>query len=117
MISVTRSSRISGSIGPSCWYYSSILIPGIRTAIRQPPAVIQTPTNYTVWAHDLHTVTRATAAPITGPDPAALSAAAHASRVAPVVATSSTTRIDLPARLGPSHSNAPWTFFWRHRRS
>src|SRR5713226_9188611 len=65
----------------------------------------------------LHTLTRATAAPITGPDPAALRAAAQASRVAPVVATSSTIRIDLPERSGPCHSNAPRTLFWRHRRS
>ena len=47
------------------------------------------------------TLTRATVRPVTAPAPALLSAAAQASRVAPVVATSSTTMAGAPASGGP----------------
>jgi hypothetical protein len=54
-----------------------------------------------------YTLTLATVAPITAPDPLALKAAAHASRVAPVVAKSSTSRRGLPPRSGTAPGECP----------
>src|SRR2546423_14267562 len=64
-----------------------------------------------------YTFTRATETPVTGPDPAARNALAHASSVAPVVATSSINKIDSPPIRGPCHSNASLMFSKRRRRS
>lgn len=58
-------------------------------------------------ADAFYMITRATIAPVTGPDPLALRAAAHASRVAPVVATSSTSSRGLPPRSGPRQGECP----------
>src|SRR2546422_104105 len=64
-----------------------------------------------------YTLTLAIETPVTGPDPAARNALAHAFRVAPVVATSSTSSIDSPSRPAPRQPNASFTFSKRRSRS
>src|SRR2546429_8856049 len=64
-----------------------------------------------------YTLTLAIETPVTGPDPAARNTLAHAFRVAPVVATSSTSRIDEPSRPAPRQPNASFTFSKRRSRS
>src|SRR5437763_10939316 len=61
--------------------------------------------------------TRAKTNPVNEPEPASLRARAHASSVAPVVATSSIINTGSPCKGGPRHVKTPVTLFCLRRRS